>query len=114
MSTNYSEFTDKELFDQLEKSGLAEKLMNQPEWKMLEEAGKRIVDRAVTELVLKVKAHEHERIIELQTIIRKYKYGLFDEVRVLKMESDQAFTEAEDRGLIGSFINKLKETGVWK
>ena len=109
MGTNYSDLGDKDLFELLEKAGLADKLINAPEWKMLDEARKRIVDRAVDELATKVKAHETERIIELQTIIRKYKYGLFDEVKLLKLESDAAFTEAEDRGIIGGWLEDVRK-----
>ena len=109
MVTNFTDLSDKELFDNLEKANLADKLENQPEWKMLREAADRIVDRAVAELTLKVKPSETERIVQLQTIIKKYKYGLFDEIKILKMESEQLFTEASDRGLIGGFIQSVKE-----
>lgn len=82
--------------------------MLDPAWKMLQEAGKRIVDRAIDEFAMKVKAGDTTRIIELQTIIRKYKYGLFDEVRMLKMESDQAYAEAKERGVLNSWWESFK------
>ena len=109
MASNYRELTDPELYDQLEKANLAEKLEVQPEWAMLKEAANRIVERAVLELTVKCKASETERIIQLQTIIKKYKYGLFDEIKVLKMESEQLFTEAHDRGLVGGWLQDVKE-----
>jgi hypothetical protein len=99
---------DKALYDLIEKASLAEKLENDPAWKMLKEAGERIVDRAITEFALKCKPNDIEHIILLQTVIKKYKYGLFDEVRVLKTEADQAFLEAQERGVIGDFFASVK------
>lgn len=99
---------DKELYDLIEKSNLAEKLESDPAWKMLREAGDRIVERAVTEFALKTNPNDTERIIELQVIIKKYKYGLFDEIRILKQESDVAFHELRDRGMFGEFFDSVK------
>lgn len=109
MSNNYSEYSDKELFESLSKAGLSDKLENSPEWKMLREAADRIVNRAVNEFALKAKADDLTRITELQAIIRKYKYGLFDEVQLLKVESEFIYQEAKERGIIGNSISKLME-----
>ncbi len=106
---DYSELTDREIYEKLEQASLADKLLNSPEWKIFQEASDRIVERAVEELATKVKADETTRIIELQTIIRKYKYGLFNEIKILKMESDQLFTEARERGVIGDWLQAVKE-----
>ena len=105
---DYSSLPDKELFDLVEKANLAERLENDPAWKMLKEAADRIVDRAITEFALRTNPNDTERIIELQVIIKKYKYGLFDEVRVLKNDAANAFEEAKDRGAIGDFFASVK------
>jgi hypothetical protein len=107
--SNYTELSDPQLFEQLEKANLAEKLEVQPEWAMLKEAANRISERAVMELAVKCKPSDLERVIQLQTIIKKYKYGLFDEIKILKMESEQLMTEAMDRGLIGGWLQNVKE-----
>ena len=109
MGSNFTDLTDRQLFDELEKAHLTERLETTPEWKMLKEAAGRIVERAVTEFAVKVKPDDVTRIIQLQTIIKKYKYGLFDEIRILKQESEQLFTEARDRGLIGAWLESVKE-----
>jgi hypothetical protein len=98
---NLDEMEDKDVYDYLHKAGLVEKLTNTEEWKVLKEAGERIVDRALTEFALKTKADDLTRIIELQTTIRKYKFGLFNEVELLKQNSELLFKEARERGLIG-------------
>ena len=105
---SFDEMGDKELFENLEKAGLVDKLENDPAWKMLKEAASRIIERAITEFALKTEAKDIEKIIMLQTIIKKYKYGLFDEVKFLKNESDALFQEAKQRGAIGDMFHGIK------
>lgn len=92
---------DKEIFDQLHKAGLAEKLVNEEHWKLLKEASDRIVERAVKEFALKADPTNLAHIIQLQTVIRQYKYGFLREIEILKTESELLFDEARDRGLLG-------------
>jgi hypothetical protein len=99
---------DKALYDLIEKTNLADKLESDPAWMMLREAGDRIVERAVTEFALRTNPNDIDRIIELQVIIKKYKYGLFDEIRILKQESDTAFSELQERGTFGEFMDSVK------
>lgn len=91
---------DKEIFDKLKKAELAERLLASPEWKLLKEAALRIVDRAISKFALSTKADDLVAIIELQIIIRKYKFGLFEEIDLLAQEGIVAFEEAKDRQLI--------------
>ncbi len=109
MDIDYSILDNKELYDQLSRAGLIEKLATSPEWKLLQEAANRIVDRAIKEFACNVKATDTVRLIELQTIIRKYKYGLIDEVNILKNESEFIYQTAKDRGLIGEVWDKIKD-----
>lgn len=97
----YNNLDDKELYDKLEKAELASRLKGSSEWKLLEEAARRIVDRAITEFALKTKADDIVRIIELKTIIKKYKFMLFDELEMLVQEGEYAFEEAKQRDIIG-------------
>ncbi len=108
MNDTLEKLDDKELYDQLEKAGLAEKLENNPEWKLLKEAANRIIDRAITEFALRTKPDDLKAIIILQTIIKKYKYGIFDEIKVLKDASNMLTEEARDRGLIGQAVDWFK------
>lgn len=95
---NLEELSDKELHEAFQKAEIARKIEESPEWKILKEASNRIVDRAINEFAKNVKADDELRIIELQTIIRKYKYGLLAEVDLLKTESEFLFEEAKSRG----------------
>lgn len=97
---NYSVLDDKELLEKIEQAGLAERLVNDPAWGLLQEASKRIIDRAITKFALSTKADDLVSIIELQTIIRKYKLGLFSEIEILRHEGEEAFEEAKNRGSI--------------
>jgi len=99
---------DKALFDALHKAGLVEKLTSSEEWKMLKEAGDRIVARAVNEFMV-TPASDTLKIMELQVILRKYKKGIFQEVEMLKNESDRIYEEAKDRGMIGDLYETVKE-----
>jgi len=100
---------DKELYELLEKANLIEKLENDPAWRILKEAAKRVVDRAVDEFALRSDPKNIEQIINLKLIIKKYKYVIFQEVEMLKRESEFAFEEAKERGIIGGFIASVKE-----
>ena len=108
METEYLELSDRELFEELQKADLADKLETSPEWRMLKEAANRIIDRAVLEFACKVKANDLPKIIELQTVIRKYRFGLINEVDILKQESKYIYQSARDRGLIGILWDDVK------
>ena len=92
---------DKELYDQLQKAGLADRLENDESYQLLKEAAKRITDRAVDEFSLKADPTNLAQIIKLQMVIRLYKHGLFKEIEILKNESELLFQEAKDRGIVG-------------
>ena len=103
------ELDDKELYDRLHKAGLVEKLETDEHWKMLNEARRRIIDRAVNEFAFKTKTDDILKVTELQVILRKYLRGLFDEVESLKRESTMLYEEAKQRGLVGDFYQNVKE-----
>jgi hypothetical protein len=107
MNDTLEKLDDKELYDQLEKAGLAEKLESQPEWALIKEAANRIVDRAITEFALRTKPDDMKAIIMLQVIIKKYKFGVFDEIKVLKEASEMLSEEAKSRGIFGDFFANL-------
>jgi len=107
---NLEELSDKELHDKLQEAGLVEKLTSSPEWGMFKEASDRIIDRAINEFAKNTKADDTVKVIELQTIIRKYKYGLFNEVNSLKVESDMLFEEAKSRGMFGEIADLWKRS----
>lgn len=97
---SFDTLDDKELYDKLNKAELADRLLVSPEWKLLKEAASRIVDRAISKFALSTKADDLVAIIELQTVIRKYKFGLLEEIDLLAQEGIIAFEEAKARELI--------------
>jgi len=107
---DYNEMSDKELYKQLEQSDLVSKLETDPAWSMLKEAANRIVERAIREFALNPNlSNDASRIIELQTVIKKYRFGLFNEVEMLKSESEFIYQTAKARGLIGGLWDGLKD-----
>ena len=95
------QLSDKELWDKLNQAELAEKILNDPAWALLKEAGNRIVDRALQKFSMAMKADDLVGIIETQLIIKKYKYGLLDELEQLKVEAEyieeEILGEAQNR-----------------
>lgn len=95
----YRALDDAQLCEALRQTDLAELLKTSDEWKLLQEAARRIVDRAVDQFAL-TDVTNTEKIMELKIIIRKYKYALFAEVDQLAQEGELLFEEAKDRELI--------------
>ena len=100
---------DKELFESIEKGGFVEKLESDPSWKILREIADKIVEKAVIEFAVKTKPDDVVRIIQLQTIIKKYKFAFFDEIQRYKDDADMAYIEVQERGTFGDFIASVKE-----
>lgn len=95
----YEDLDDITLLRRLETAAIAERLKATDEWKLVQEARKRIVERAVNEFAIKTKADNTVRIIELQTVIRKYKYGLFKEIELLADEGRFLYEAVKRRDL---------------
>ena len=95
----FDDLADKDIFDKLERARLADNLVSSSEWKLLKVAADRIVERAVRTFCM-TPVSNIEAIIELQQVIKKYKYGLFAEIEMLRSEGDYVFDEARYRGLI--------------
>ena len=110
----YREIEDTELFKRLYDADLASKLQGSEDWKLLREACDRIVERTIKKFALdtKVGVASMEDILELQLIIRKYKYGLFDELEMLANEQDFLRSEANERGILGKVANIFKKTAT--
>ncbi|MFQ5687298.1 MAG: hypothetical protein ACE5GV_11610 [Candidatus Scalindua sp.] len=102
---DYSLLEDKELYDKLERAALANKLKSSNEWKLLEEARKRIVERAVCEFATRTDVTDIAKLTELKVIIKKYKYGLFSELDLLIQEGELAFHEYKNREMLNTNSN---------
>jgi len=96
----YKSLDDKALFDQLNKAGLAEKLKSDPDWELFKEGAKRVIDMAVDEFAVRTDPKDLAKIIQLQVIIKKYKFKLFSEIEQIASEGELAFEEAKHRGIL--------------
>lgn len=111
MGVSVHELDDKELYDNLEKAGLVDKLMSDPAWGMLQEAADRIVNRAIVEFALRTDPTDIKKVVALQVIIKKYRVGgLFEEIKTLKSESEAIYEEARQRGLLGRLWDKVENS----
>ena len=101
MADNLHDLPDKEIYDRLEKAALADRFLNSQEGKLIKEAADRIVERAVTKFALggPKLAKDPVAIMELQMVIKKYKFGLFSEMDMLRKEGEYIFQEAKIRKL---------------
>lgn len=96
---SYHEMTDEELYEELKKADLAEKFLESPQGKLIQEAALRIVDRAVTEFALAPSdiLKDPEKLAELRVIIRKYRFGLFEEIKQISREGFLIYEEFKTR-----------------
>ena len=94
---NYSELTDEELYKIMDESDLAGSFLKTPMGLVLQEAAKRIVDQAVFKIAMVIDPKDVSAIWEQKLIIRKYKYGLFEEINQLSREGVVAYSELTAR-----------------
>ena len=108
----YNDLASEELFKRIYDADLAEKLESSEEWRLVKEAADRIVEASIKKFALDVKVGKDslEDILELQLIIRKYKYGLFKEFEMLANEREFLRDEAKERGILGKVANIFKKT----
>ncbi len=95
----YSHLPDKELLSILEDATFAVKLEDSPEWKVFREVCQRIEKKASEEL-LNTSVDEKIKIIELQVAIKFYRKVLPNLIASIKAEGEEAFIEAQERGLL--------------
>lgn len=109
VSRNLDNMTDKELYDKIHQAGLAERLANSEEWQLVQKAADRIVERAVRTLV-NTPATNMAAVIELQQVIKKYKFGLFAEIEMLRKEGELIFDELKEREALPDFTSDIGES----
>jgi len=93
----FEELDEKDLYDIVEDANEAMKLLNGPNGKVIKNASDRIVERAIYKFAKQTDPKDLAKVIELQLIIRKYKYGLFEEVQKLHQEGEEAQKEIDNR-----------------
>ncbi len=90
---------EKELMDRVEKAELVYRLKNQKEWQVFKEVADRIAENAIRKLVY-TKADDMVAIIELQVVIRKYKFALFSEIKQIIEEGKTAIDAITENDLL--------------
>jgi len=97
----YSGLNDKELYERIEKAGLVAEFVHSDHGKLIQEAANRIVDRTIAEFALRTKVDDTAKIAELKATIRKWRFELFSEFKLLIDEggfaADQFKTRPIDR-----------------
>lgn len=92
------EMTDDELYEALKDADLADRFLESPQGKLIKKAANNIVDRAVQEFALNPDITKNlEKLVELRVIIKKYKYGLFEEINQLRTMGFLVWQELKTR-----------------
>ena len=96
---SYQNMTDEELYEALKKADLADKFLESPQGHLLQEAANRIVEKAVVEFAIcpleEFKKFENQMAWRL--IIRKYKFGLFEEIKQISRDGFLVWQELKNR-----------------
>lgn len=94
-----------DLNQRVDKAELVHRLKTDKSWKLFEEVADKIANDAIRELVVNTKADDMVKIINLQTIVRKYKYALFGEIDQLVNEGRAAYETLKEDSMLGT-INR--------
>ena len=100
--------TDAEISAGLKKAGLAERLVNDEHWKLLKEGADRVVEAKLEEFAYKADPTDVAAVVEMQTILKMYKFGLFDNIISMSNQEEEFFEEVEDRGLLSKIFPNFR------
>jgi hypothetical protein len=92
-----SELSNKELHEMIQEAGMADKFLNSPFGRLMQEAANRIVERVNREFALNADPSDLSKMWELKMTLKKYKYQLFDEIQWLVQDGIEAMNELELR-----------------
>jgi len=94
----YSQLDNEALYRLIDKAAISDRLKNSSEWKLVQEAADRIVERALSELCMRTRLDDIEKVRDLVCTIKKYKYqGIFSEIEWLSKEGEHLFEEMKYR-----------------
>ena len=95
--TDYSELSDKEIYDEIDNTIHAEEFLKSRFGKVMQEAANRIAEKSSRELALNVDPSDVAKVWEHKLIMRMYKYGFFDEIKQLAQEGPWLYQELTER-----------------
>jgi hypothetical protein len=98
---DFSNITDRELLDKLDKAAIAERLAESVEWSLVREASKRVTEKAQMELLEVDPMENPGRVQELQILVKVLRNLIPGIVNGLQQEGRLAFFEARERELDG-------------
>jgi len=98
----YSHLDDKELFDRLRKAELSEAIKTDEKWQLFGEMRKRTIDNVIDEFALRTEPDDTVKIIQLQTILKLYKFKFDDALQENIISGEYAFNEIKERDAISN------------
>lgn len=98
---------DDALIDRIENAAEIKELENSRGWKLLSEACKRAANQA-REALVEVDPTEKVLIVKYQQIIKLYGNVLPSLINSFKQEGELAFGEAKSRGILDSFLKRVR------
>lgn len=105
--TKFEEVSNDELLNKLESAEMFATLLDSPEWACFRETWRRIHDEAERKLNV-VDPTNASEIMKLQYAKRFYANVLDTTIKQMHEISDLAYHEAQERGLINRFVEKIR------
>jgi hypothetical protein len=103
----------KEILEKLEDGKMMEMCLNSPEWKPWRKAWKYLAKQA-KETLLTVNPDDKTQILRLQLQAQWYDSILENTIKQYRLEAEEAYEAAKDRGWIDSVLRYLqKPVGAW-
>jgi hypothetical protein len=96
---DFSNVSDRELLDKLDKAAIAERLAESVEWSLVREASKRVAEKAQMEMLDVDPMENPGRVQELQILVKVLRNLIPGIVNGLQQEGRLAFFEAKERDL---------------
>ena len=95
----YQELNNDELLRRLDNSDLMDRFLRSEDWKLFNEAFRRIYEDADARLN-EIDPGDYKKIAELQIMKKFYKNVLQTTIQWYKVDGEAAWSEAKDRGLL--------------
>ena len=96
----YELLDDKELMERMDKAVLADRLLNDPIFKLIDEVRKRAIERWTDYFALKIDPKNITDVAMVKAILQIWKYDFFKVLDIMKQDGEAVFEELKYRNKI--------------
>lgn len=97
----FKEIEDDDLNELLEDAMEAEKFLDSPTSKIVQKLSQKTVDKYISKFVFEKPPNDLQAFfmwaMEIRSVIRKHKFGIFEEIKALKEVGEDAYNERQFR-----------------